>query len=62
MTRYIKLFEIKILEPVLAGGQRKHLNRGRFLNLIVKGGKDEKRFHAVADPHLVIFDPPPTPW
>ena len=24
---------------------------------MVKGWKDEKRFHAVADRHLVIFDP-----
>ena len=62
MTRYINLF--KILEQLtLTDSQRKHsLNRRRLLYIIIKRGKDQKRFHAVGTPHIVVFDSHRTLW
>ena len=59
MTRYINFFKIKILEQrILAGGLRKHLHTGKLLKLIIKRGKDKKRFHKVVTSHIVVFDSP----
>ena len=48
---------LNLEQHILAGGQRKPLNRGRMLNLIIKKGKDQKKFHTVVAPHVVVLTP-----